>query len=99
MSRLTLTQWRGLVDLTRDGVVEASRAIERVHLATARRPFGVLAMIPVVAPPAALVRTVHDTTVAAVHAIIRVTARATGAALDVALHAAERFVVPPDKYS
>ena len=98
MTKLTLTRWRGLVALARDGVVETSHAVERVHLETAGRPFGVLAMIPVVAPPAALVRTVHDTTVAAVHAVIRVAARATGATLDVALHAAERFAVPPDNY-
>jgi len=96
MTKLTFTRWRGLVDLARDGVVEASRAVERVHLETAGRPFGVLAGVPVVAPPAALVRTIHDTTVAAVHAVIRVTARVTSAALDVALHAAERAAAEHD---
>lgn len=90
MSREAIRRWRGLVAITSDGVVAASHAVERVHLETARRPFGVLAMVPVVAPPAAVVHAVHDGTVSAVHALIRVTARAAGATLEVALAAAER---------
>jgi hypothetical protein len=98
MTKLTLTRWRGLVALARDGVVEASRAIERVHLETAGRPFGVLAMVPLVAPPTAVVRVIHDSTVSLVHAIIRLTTHAVGGTLDVALHAAERFAAPPDSH-
>jgi hypothetical protein len=93
--KLTLTRWRGLAALARDGVVATSRAVERVHLDTARRPFGVLEQIPVVAAPTVVVRVIHDAVVVSVHAVIRVTARTVGATLDVALHAAERLSVPP----
>jgi len=90
MSELSIRRWRGLLALARDSVVGASHAIERVHLETARRPFAVLEAVPVVAAPTTVVRVVHDAIVASVHAVVRVTARAAGATLDVALHAAER---------
>jgi len=95
VSELSIKQCRGLMALARDGVVEASRAIERVHLETAGRPFGVLERVPVIAAPTAVVRGIHDFTVSSVHAVIRLTTQVVGATLDVALHAAERFAAPP----
>ncbi len=90
MSRLGVRRWRGLVMLTRDAVVATSCAVERVHLATARWPFGALEAIPGAAVPAAVVHAVHDATVTWVHAVIRVSVRAVGGALDVGLGVAER---------
>ena len=90
MSGLSIKQWRGLVALSRDAVVSASHAVERVHLETAGRPLGALERVPVVAAPTAVVRGIHDAVVTSVHAVIRLTTQAVGAALDIALHAAER---------
>lgn len=72
-SPLSVGQWRGLVILTKDAVVETSRAVERVHRQTAGRTFGVLERVPVVATPALIVRSVHDATLTSVYAIIRLT--------------------------
>ena len=81
---------RGLVALAFDGLEHGSRAIERVHIETARRAFVVLEHVPPTAPVARIVRVTHDATVAAVHGAIRVTGRALGAvafaALDVTRH-------------
>lgn len=90
MSDLSIRRWRGVLALTRDGVIATSRAVERVHLDTSRRPFAALALVPVVAPVAAVVHAFHDGTVAATHAIIRSAARVAGATLDSALAAADR---------
>ena len=90
MSAPAIRRWRGLLALTRDGVVAASRAIERVHLDTARRPFAALALVPLGAPASAVVHTVHDGAVSTVHALIRVTARVAGATLDTALAVVDR---------
>jgi hypothetical protein len=83
-------QWRGLVALIRDSVENASHAIERVHLETARRPFDALEQIPPVAIPAQGVRAIHDATVASVHGIIRLVTRAASGTVDAVLDVIER---------
>lgn len=65
-------RWRGLVALARDGVEHGSRAIERVHLATARRTFVILEAIPVTAPVSRVVRTIYDASVKASYGAVRV---------------------------
>ncbi|MGH7294909.1 MAG: hypothetical protein ACRELB_08250 [Polyangiaceae bacterium] len=85
-----LGRWRGLVALVRDAVEHGSRAVERIQLETARRPFVVLEHIPGVAEPTRLVHAVHDATVTGVHGVVRAVARGVGATVDVALAAAER---------
>jgi hypothetical protein len=82
-------RWRGLVALVKDAVEHGSRAVEKVHLETARRPFGILEHIPVVAEPTRVVHVIHDATVSGVHGIVRAVARAVGATADVALRVAE----------
>lgn len=82
---LTVRQWRGLVDLTQTAVVEASRAVERVHRQTARRTFVVLERVPVVAAPTAVVRCLHDATLTSVYATIRLVASAAGTAIGTVL--------------
>jgi hypothetical protein len=84
-----LGRWRGLVALLRDGVEHGSRAIERIQIETARRPFVILEAIPVVAEPTRVVHVIHDATVSGVHGIVRAVAHGVGATADVLLKAAE----------
>lgn len=83
-----LQRWRGIVALVRDAVEHGSRAVERVQLETAARPFTILEKIPVVALPTRVVHVVHDATVVGVHGTIRAVAQAIGATADVALRIA-----------
>jgi hypothetical protein len=84
-----MKRWRGLVALVRDAVEHGSRAVERVHLETAQRPFVILEHIPVVAGPTRVVHVIHDATVRGVHGTIRAVAHVVGATADVALRAAD----------
>jgi hypothetical protein len=84
-----LARWRGLVALVRDAVEHGSRAVERIQLETARRPFTILEAIPGVAEPTRVVHAIHDATVTSVHGVVRVVARGVGATVDVALKVAE----------
>ncbi len=86
-SAVSRERWRGLAALVRDAVTAASTSIERVHLGTARRTFVVLEAVPPLALPARGVHAVHDATVAGVHRLVRLGARAAGAAVDLALRA------------
>jgi hypothetical protein len=79
---------QGLRALLVDAVAHGASAIEKVHLATAARPFTVLERIAPVAAPAALVRVVHDATTSAVYATIRGVTRAAGVALELTIDAA-----------
>jgi hypothetical protein len=85
-----LSRLRGARKLVTDAVEHGSAAVERVHLATAARPFGILEKIPVVAEPARVVHTVHDATTKLVYVSIRAVNRVVGAALDVAIDVAEK---------
>jgi hypothetical protein len=71
--------WRGVVALVGDAVEHGSRAIERVHLETAKRPFVILEHIPVVAPVARVVHVAHDATAMTVYGTIRVVNAGIGA--------------------
>lgn len=62
---------RGLFELVTDVVEHGSRAVEQVRKATAARPFDILAQIPPLAAPSALVRIVHDASVSGVYGSIR----------------------------
>lgn len=84
-----MTRWRGLVALVRDAVEHGSRAVEKVHLETARRPFGILEQIPAVAEPTRVVHVIHDATVSGVHGIVRAVSHAVGTTIDVVLSVAE----------
>lgn len=84
-----LSRWRGLVALVRDAVDHGSRAVEKVQLETAGRPFAVLQAIPGVAEPTRVVHVVHDATVSGVHGIIRGVTRVVATTVDVALQVAQ----------
>lgn len=86
---------RGLKDLVVDAVEHGSSAVERVHLATAKRTFDVLEALPGVALPSKGVHVVHDLSVKGVYGAIRLVNRAVGAALDVAIDAASPDEAPP----
>jgi hypothetical protein len=82
-------RWRGLVALVRDAVEHGSRAVEKVQLETAGRPFGILEQIPAVAEPTRVVHVIHDATVSGVHGVVRAVTRAVGTTVDVVLRVAE----------
>ena len=71
--------WRGVVALVGDAVEHGSRAVERVHLETARRPFVILEHIPGVAPFAQVVHVAHDVTTKTVYGTIRAVNAGIGA--------------------
>lgn len=91
----SIDRWRGLKSLLQDVVEHGSRAVERVHLETARRPFAVLELIPPIAAPARVVHVVHDVVVTTSYGAVRLVNRAVGATLDVALGAASEPEGPP----
>lgn len=66
-----LARWRGLVSLVGDAVEHGSRAVERVQLETAARPFGILEQIPPIAAPTKIVHLSHDLGVRVTHGMIR----------------------------
>jgi hypothetical protein len=66
-----LNRLRGLRALLEDMVEHGTSAVERVHRATAARPFDVLDHVPPIAPAARGVRVIHDATVAGVYETIR----------------------------
>jgi hypothetical protein len=85
-----MTRWRGAMALLGDTVEHGSRAVERIQIETARRPFAILAHIPVVARPTRVVHAAHDASVSAVHESFRLVNGAVGKAVDFALRVAEK---------
>ena len=80
-----LARWRGVVALVRDAVEHGSRAVERVQLETAKRPFVVLEHIPQVAAPARIVHVLHDASVKTVHVGIRAVSALATKTVDIVL--------------
>lgn len=85
MTATPIGRLRGLRALVEDAVHHGSLAVERVHMETARRPFSILEKIPPIAVPVQVVHAVHDASVAASYAAVRLVNRAVGRALDAAL--------------
>jgi hypothetical protein len=83
-------RWRGVAKLVTDAVEHGSRAVERLQKETARRPFGILEMIPAVALPARVAHVLHDVTVSGVHVAIRLVTRVVDGGASVAFDLAER---------
>ena len=86
----SMGKWRGAVALLRDAVEHGSRAVERIQIETARRPFGIIEHIPVVAAPTRVVHGVHDASVMAVHEVIRAVNVAVTRTVDFALEQVEK---------
>ncbi len=82
-----LKQWRGLRALITDAVEHGASAIERVHLATARRPFAIIELIPGIDAPTRAIHQMHDAIVSNTYASVREVNRAVGTALDAVLTA------------
>jgi hypothetical protein len=55
-----LGRWRGLSALIGDVIEHGATAVERIHMATARRPFQIIELIPPIAAPTKLVHGIHD---------------------------------------
>jgi hypothetical protein len=85
-----LRRWRGLGALLGDLVEHGSRAVERVHLETARRPFAVLELVPLVALPARGVHLVHDAIVNGVYRLVRAGGRLASGGASALLDVVER---------
>ena len=64
-------RWRGLVAIIGDAVEHGSTAVERIHMATAKRPFQIVEQIPPIAAPAKVVHGIHDTIVTNTYKQIR----------------------------
>jgi|HubBroStandDraft_2_1064218.scaffolds.fasta_scaffold3151223_1 hypothetical protein len=84
-----IRRWRGLFALVRDAVEHGSRAVEKIQIETAGRPFGVLEQIPGVAEPTRVVHVIYDAAVSGVHGVVRAVSRTVAATVDVALRVAE----------
>lgn len=78
---LTMEQWKGVAELVTDAVTHGSRAVEKVHLATADRTFAILDLVPPVAPIASVVHLVHDGVTRVTHACVRGGATLAGGAI------------------
>jgi hypothetical protein len=64
-------RWRGLSALIGDAVEQGTTAVERIHMATAGRPFKIIEQIPPIAGPTKLVHGVHDAIVTNTYSQIR----------------------------
>lgn len=91
----TTKRMRGLANMLRDAVEHGSTAVQRVHLATAARPFWVLEAVPGVREPAKVVHSVYDTVVSLTYANVRLVNRAVGLGIDLALDEAEKHEPGP----
>jgi len=67
----TRARWLGLSTLLTDAVEHATFAIEKIHMATAQRPFAIIERIPAISAPAELVHEVHDAIVTSTYKQIR----------------------------
>lgn len=96
-------RWKGLRALIGDAVEHGASAIERVHIATAKRPFTVMEQIPGIAEPVKGIHAVHDIIVTNTYGAVRLVNRAVGQALDAALEAVDEPAEPnesdPDESS
>jgi hypothetical protein len=86
----TTTRLRGLAAMVRDAVEHGSTAVQRVHLATAARPFIVLEAIPAIAEPAALVHRVYDASVSFTYDNVRRVNWIVGVGVGVVLDGVEK---------
>jgi hypothetical protein len=84
-----MDQWRGLNALISTAVDQGTSAVERVHRATAARPFAVLDAIPPIALPARGVRVVHDAILDTVYGSIRQVNRVVGGTVALAIDVIE----------
>jgi hypothetical protein len=82
---MSIARWRGVIALVKDAVEHGSRAIERVQLDSAERPFTILEHIPPIATPTRIVHVAHDAGVKTVHGVIRGVTVAVATTADIVL--------------
>jgi hypothetical protein len=87
---MNIERWRGLRALIETGVQEGATAVQRVHMATANRPFDILQAIAPIELPVRGVRTAHDAIVSGVYESIRQVTHVVGLLVDGALLVIER---------
>ena len=85
-----IERWRGVAALLGDAVKHGATAVERVHLATARRSFTWIERVPGVGGPTQGVHAVHDAAVSTVYQSVRLVSAAVTKAVDVTLEIAGR---------
>jgi hypothetical protein len=85
----SIARWRGLTALVADAVTHGASAIERVHLATARRPFQIIERAPGIGAPTKGVHMVHDLAVSSVYQSVRLVTAVVAKAVDMGLEIAE----------
>jgi hypothetical protein len=90
-------QLQGLRALLNDAVEHGASAIQRVHLATAGRPFAIAKQIPGIAEPARTVQLVHDAIVSQVYDNIRLVNAIVGKTLETAIDAIEENANAPSQ--
>lgn len=66
-----IRQLQGTLHLLQTGVDRASQRVEEMHLAIAKKPFGILRAIPVIGAVAGVVESIHDGVTHGVHRAIR----------------------------
>jgi hypothetical protein len=90
-------RWRGVRALVEAAVDQGASAVERVHLATARRPFAILQWIEPIREPVALVQAIHDGIVSGVYSSVRAVNHALGTTLELVLDVVDGWPValPP----
>lgn len=66
-----IQHFRGLQALVTDAIEHGTKAIEQVHLRTAKRTFDVLEEISPIADPSKQIHNIHDNVVANVYSTIR----------------------------
>ncbi|MGZ6126482.1 MAG: hypothetical protein ACXWLR_16045 [Myxococcales bacterium] len=93
MTTTTLKRLRGVAALLGEAMEQGTLAIEGLHKGTAARPFAILERIPPTAPPARLIRVVHDGVSSVVYGIVRGSGRLMRKAVSLAFDAAERVAV------
>jgi hypothetical protein len=84
-----IDKWRGLKAMVQDAVEQGAAAVERVHLETAKRPFGVIKSIAPLEKPTEGIEAIHDTIVSGAYASVRLVNKLAGRAVDAALDVLE----------
>ena len=81
-------QWKGLASLVADAVSAGASSVERIHLTVSGKPFDVLAELPIVSTPSAVVRVTHDLSARVTPRMLAYVTRGVFHAVDLAIDVA-----------
>lgn len=85
VDRRTCDRLRGAVELLRDGVEAVARETENVHRELMRRPYAVLARVPVLAGPSRAIELVHGAVAGVAYTSVRAVNQVVATAVVTAL--------------